>query len=140
MSNSNAWTLAVPGLDVSPRARLVIVIILGIFLSREATVGAAVSGAGTHAYSRVLTRHQRRPQHLNDEAVVAADGTTRGRLAEDVFTVAATTACELRRSSIVAIATLATAASWRVTSQRSRSTAGVLSDAHYSPITVLAGT
>ncbi|KAH8977509.1 hypothetical protein EDB92DRAFT_1957973 [Lactarius akahatsu] len=60
-------------MDESPRARLIIVIILGIFLSREATVGAAVSGTGTHGAPATSAAAS-----MNDEAVVAADGKTRG--------------------------------------------------------------
>lgn len=90
----------VEALDESPRLRLVIVIILFVFLSRAATVGAAVSGTVTHDApgSPIATTAA---ASTNDEDVVAADGSTRApRLAEDVlllFPVAATTACRLRR-------------------------------------------
>ena len=81
-------------LDESSHPRLVIVIILCVFLSRKATVGAAVSGTVMHEAPAA-------PASTNDEDVVAADGSTRAaRLADDallLFPVAATAACRLRK-------------------------------------------
>ena len=122
----------VEALDESPRLRLVIVIILFVFLSRAATVGAAVSGTVTHDApgSPIATTAA---ASTNDEDVVAADGSTRApRLAEDVlllFPVAATTACRLRRLFDCGDCDVVTAANSRMTSRCSRSTGGVLSGA-----------
>ncbi|KAH9017540.1 hypothetical protein EDB84DRAFT_1566794 [Lactarius hengduanensis] len=55
-------------LDMSPRARLVIVIIPSVFLFRETTVGAAVSGTGTHGAPATSAAAS-----MNDEAVVAVE-------------------------------------------------------------------
>ena len=71
--------------DDSPRLRLVIVIILGVFLSRDATVGATVSGTVTHDAPGSSSATTAAPASTNDENVVAADGSTRAaRLAEDL--------------------------------------------------------
>lgn len=91
-------------LDESPRPRLVIVIILCVVLSREATVGAAASGIVTLEAPEFAIATA---ASTKDEDVVAADGSTRAsRLAEDevlLFPVAAMAAataaaiCILRR-------------------------------------------
>jgi hypothetical protein len=90
--------------DDSPRLHLPIVIILGVFLSLDATVGAgaAVSGTVTHVAPGSSSATTAAPASTNDEDVVAADESIRpARLADDVlplvFPVAATTACRLRR-------------------------------------------
>ncbi|KAN0138155.1 hypothetical protein V8E53_004044 [Lactarius tabidus] len=74
--------------DDSPRLRLPIVIILAVFLSLDATVGAgaAVSGTVTHDAPGSSSATTAVPASTNDEDVVAADGSTRpARLAEDVL-------------------------------------------------------
>jgi hypothetical protein len=71
--------------DDSPRLRLLIIIILGVFLSRDATVGATISGTVTHDAPGSSSATTATPASTNDEdVVVATDGSTRAaRLAED---------------------------------------------------------
>ena len=82
--------------DDSPQLRLLSVIILGVFLSLDATFGA--DPAITHdapGSSSAITANQH--QRITT-TVVTADGSTRAaRLAEDVLLLAVTTAFRLHR-------------------------------------------
>jgi hypothetical protein len=74
----------------TPRPHLLIVIVLGVFLSIDATFGAgtAVSGTVTHYAPGSLSATTAAPASTNDEDVVVADGSTRAALlAEDLTAI-----------------------------------------------------